>query len=169
MTPESGSASSPPDSAIVDLHDDERTEAGNGEGLEVDARLATGIVLSVSLALWLARSGALLMSLLLSSPAWRSYDLLPVVRNQRDEDEEEEEGDMDAAHEGGVESATRIEDVLREAGGRVEDDDDGRDDGDRGSEAHDDDDRRDPIEDEPADGAGEGRHHRAAFFAGERG
>ncbi|MCW5623235.1 MAG: cadherin domain-containing protein, partial [Burkholderiales bacterium] len=47
--------------------------------------LAGGFVASAGLLIWASRGGALLSSLLVSSPAWRGYDLLPVLRQDQKE------------------------------------------------------------------------------------
>ena len=100
----SGSAtpgSEPPPQA-VSLDDNETS-------LVVDVRLAASAVLGFTVALWLARSGALLTSLLLSTPAWRSYDLLPVVRSAHGGNEDEDEDDGEDVDESDDAAADRAE------------------------------------------------------------
>ena len=83
----------------------EMADVGHSDGaFDVDLRVAAGVAFSFSVALWLVRGGALLTSLLLASPAWRHYDLLPVVRNSKDEDDNGDEDDRDDADEVGGET-----------------------------------------------------------------
>ena len=51
---------------------------------ELSVALATGLAASVGLLVWAGRGSALLTSLLISTPAWRGYDLLPVLREREE-------------------------------------------------------------------------------------
>lgn len=52
--------------------------------VELHAALVTGLAASVGMLVWASRGGALLTSLLVSTPAWRGYDLLPVLRERKE-------------------------------------------------------------------------------------
>jgi hypothetical protein len=47
--------------------------------------ITMGIALSIGVIGWASRGAALMASVLVSSPAWRSYDLLPVLRRRRED------------------------------------------------------------------------------------
>ncbi len=47
--------------------------------------MSLGVLLSLGVVGWAARGITLMTSVLVSSPAWRSYDLLPVLRRRRED------------------------------------------------------------------------------------
>jgi len=71
-------------------------ETNDGMSLEiaVSAAQLTGITLAAGTVWWALRVGGLLTSMMASMPAWRHVDLLPILRD--DEDEEVDWGDEDA-------------------------------------------------------------------------
>lgn len=70
------------------------TRDGITHELAVSAAQMTGIALTAGTVWWALRVGGLLTSLMASMPAWRHVDLLPILRD--DEDEEVDWGDEDA-------------------------------------------------------------------------
>jgi len=70
------------------------------DGAYADAQLVlqavelSGAALSVGVVWWATRAGGLVASLLMAAPAWRSFDPLPVLGPQ-DEDESEWGGEVD--------------------------------------------------------------------------
>ncbi len=89
--------------------------------LEADPfRVSASLMLTVSLALWMARSGVLAASLLLSAPAWRSYDLLPVLRHRPGDRVADPDGDGDddnggdESHDGSERNETALSDLVNE-------------------------------------------------------
>ncbi|MCZ6616919.1 MAG: hypothetical protein O7E57_02210, partial [Gammaproteobacteria bacterium] len=52
------------------------------------------VSLSAGFAVWVLRSGALVLSLLGSSPMWRQFDPLPVLGPDDDDDDERWEDDL---------------------------------------------------------------------------
>lgn len=62
--------------------------------VQVDAGTAAGVAVSFGVMAWAARGSLLMTSLLVSSPAWRGFDLLPVLgRRQGEEGADDEEAD----------------------------------------------------------------------------
>lgn len=57
--------------------------AEGAPGLNLTMEAVVGSAVSFSLALWMARGGSLLASLLTSSPLWVRFDLLPVLERPR--------------------------------------------------------------------------------------
>jgi VCBS repeat-containing protein len=53
--------------------------------LRIEASQIPAVFLSAGVVIWGLRAGGLLASLLATLPAWRSFDLLPVIRDDRDE------------------------------------------------------------------------------------
>lgn len=68
----------------------------------LEVALLGGLAVSASLVLWSGRLGALMTSLLMSSPAWRGFDLLPVLRQRKrvSDDRRWGEGDEGDGDEG---------------------------------------------------------------------
>jgi hypothetical protein len=52
--------------------------------LEIDGVVLAGVAVSFSVVAWSARAGMLMTSMLVSTPAWRSFDLLPVLGSRRE-------------------------------------------------------------------------------------
>lgn len=52
--------------------------------IQVDPVTLTGMAVSFSILAWAARGSMLLASLLVSTPAWRSLDMLPVLGGRKD-------------------------------------------------------------------------------------
>ncbi|MDH3647649.1 MAG: cadherin-like domain-containing protein, partial [Gammaproteobacteria bacterium] len=88
--------------AVMDALDAMKDEMGGLDNAsdqqhEFLVQLATGLTLTLSAGFvsWMMRAGALLTSLLSTTPLWQRFDPLPVLAGRRDEDEDEDE-DRDA-------------------------------------------------------------------------
>ena len=55
------------------------------EASQLRAVVSVGVVLTLGVVGWSAQGMALMTSVLVSSPAWRSFDLLPVLRQRRED------------------------------------------------------------------------------------
>ncbi|HSI59087.1 MAG TPA: hypothetical protein VLA16_16115, partial [Ideonella sp.] len=81
-------------------------EAVAEASVQVDTRLAFGLAMSFGVVSWAARGSMLLASVLVSSPAWRSFDLLPVLRRRRDEEDDDDDNENDEAESADAGSGT---------------------------------------------------------------
>ncbi len=94
LTPLSGVTHALPEQATAD-----NTGAAHDEGLGQHIRLtkvasySTGLGLSIGTIWWTARISGLVTSALISTPAWRSLDPLPVVTSPSDDPDHDEDGD----------------------------------------------------------------------------
>jgi hypothetical protein len=83
--------------AIGDAHSE--TNEGASLELAVSAAQMTGIALTAGTVWWALRVGGLLTSLMASMPTWRHVDLLPILRDEEDEDVDWGEEDAEAARD----------------------------------------------------------------------
>lgn len=79
----------------------------------LQAAQLTGVALSVGAVWWASRAGGLVASLLMAAPAWRTFDPLPVL-GPEDEDERDWGEDMDEETARDEQGAADLLDEARE-------------------------------------------------------
>ncbi|MDY0746607.1 cadherin-like domain-containing protein [Paucibacter sp. R3-3] len=71
------------------LHASPSVDLPEGEAdIALNAALLTSLATAAGLLIWASRSGALITSLLMAAPAWRSYDLLPILHKRKKKGDE---------------------------------------------------------------------------------
>ena len=67
----------------------------NWNQLKLQVSVGSSVALTTGFVAWVLRGGALASALLATLPAWRGFDPLPVILNNRDNETEIEKSDID--------------------------------------------------------------------------
>jgi hypothetical protein len=93
---ENQGAGRPHDATVGDVVLDQGTTKSEADhDLRVNAARVMGVSLTVGTVWWALRAGGVLASVLASLPAWRQIDLLPILRDEEDEESDVDWGDRD--------------------------------------------------------------------------